>query len=156
MAVTIENQFGKQHLVLGLPRALLVPTLKQAIIDDPDGRPQFSEFPEKLDHYLIYNVLPRDKPLEREVALRDQFWHGEARVMFPRGFAVPVTKEHDGREYPIHNEEAHLVIYDLDPWRYFERPKTVRIANQFFEGYLKLFSCIGLAVPSRKLHVEGL
>ena len=152
--VTIKNQFDpdEQEIVLGRPWALLVPTRKEAIVTESDGRLRLSEFPEELDHFKVYRVREAP-PITRGVELADQFSTGSAKVTRLHYFAVPVIKKHKGEETPIQHETNHLAIYDLHR-RPLRRSKWVRVFNQFFDGYVRIKDSLGLAVPTAKLGWE--
>ena len=133
--VVIQNQFGTSKLILGRPFALLVPSRKQG-----------HQFPEKLDHYKLYEVL-EGEPLNKEVSLKDQFESDRTRVTCPIAFGVPVTKRHDNQEFPINNEKAHLAIYRITP-RPIQETRAAR--DQFGSKYLFFMRSIALAIPSVK------
>ncbi len=136
--VVVENQFGGQKILVGQARALLAPAQK---------RQRDSQFPADLDHYRLYWVLEAER-LDIEVPLEDQFGSEETIVIDPVAFGVPVEKEYRRSVSPVHNKEAHLVIY-----RTITRPqqqaKSVR--DQFGLRYLTFRRSVGLAVPSVKL-----
>ena len=139
--VTFENQFGKQKVVIGRALALLAPAQKV----EPG-----SEFPERLDHYKVYSAL-QGEPVNKAVELEDQFGRAEARVYYPRMFAVPVRKWFQGETSGINNERAHLAIYIINP-RAVEQVKPVR--DQFSRRYVQVFRSVLLAAPSVKLAWE--
>ncbi len=136
--VTFENQFGKQTVVTGRAYALLVPTQKVK---------RGSVFPEKLDHYKVYQVLDSEQ-VNKRVKLKDQFAATEARVYYPLFFAVPVRKWYEGQVYGVNNAKAHLAIYRIYP---DSLQKTIATRDQFSQRYLNLFRGVLLAAPSRKL-----
>ncbi len=137
--VYFENQFGDQKVIIGRPFRLLVPAAKRT----KEG----TLYSRELSHYKVYGVL-EGEALKKEVTLRDQFGGSESVVTYPYGFAAPAVKVHEGKEYPITNEEAHLVLYRLTPRR-MERGITV--GDQFGRYYVGVYQAILLAVPSRKL-----
>jgi hypothetical protein len=139
--VVVENQFGQQKILIGKPRALLAPAQKKE---------RGSQFPVELDHFKLYWVL-EGEPVNKSVALQDQFGSEEARVMHPVAFAVPVKKEYQGEVSPLHNEKAHLVIYRITP-RPWQQARAVR--DQFDRRYLFFLRSVGLAVPGVKLEWE--
>lgn len=145
--VTIENQFGKQVILTYDVRGLLVPALK---------RKPGSVFPRptklKLDHYKIYRVI-NVKRVDKSVKLEDQFHKREATVYHPVAFAVPVSKEHHGKVFPIHNSKAHLTIYQVEQSK--DMPDMIDARDQFgLHRYLKMGVSYLLAVPSKKLEVK--
>lgn len=136
--VTYENQFGKQEMYIGRTSAVLAPTWKV----EPG-----SSFPDKLDHYRVYQVL-QGEPVDTAVKVEDQFGSSQARVYYPRLFAVPVRKFYEGQTYGIHNDKAHLVIYIVYPGSV---EKTIQTRDQFSPRYLNLFRSVLLGAPSLKL-----
>ena len=136
--VEYENQFGQQKLVTGRSYALLAPAQK---------REKGSTFPEKLDHYKVYQVL-QGEPVNQAVKLETQFGSGEAKIYYPAFFAVPVRKWWEGQTFGIHNEKAHLVLYKIYP---APAEKTVVDRDQFGQRYLQVFRSVLLAAPSVKL-----
>ena len=103
-AVTLENQFGKFEIRTGTGYGLLVPTQKV----EPG-----STFPEALDHYKVYRLLDVEQIPNINLKLRDQFGASEARLRIPQYFAVPVKKRHGTQTIPIHNPNAHLLIFSI-------------------------------------------
>ncbi len=136
--VAFENQFGKQTVVTGRSYALLVPTQKA----EPG-----SVFPEKLDHYKVYQVL-QGEPVNKAVKLEDQFASGEARIYDPVFFAVPVRKWYEGRTFGVNNAKAHLAIYRIFP---DSVQKTILTRDQFSRRYQNVFRGVLLGAPSVKL-----
>ena len=136
--VAFENQFGEQKIYIGSACALLVPAQKV----EPG-----SQFPRKLDHYKVYKVLDFGAPVNKTVKLEDQFGGSEARVYYPRMFAVPVRKWFQGETFGINNEKAHLAIYNINP-RSVEQVKPVR--DQFSRRYVQIFRSVLLGAPSVK------
>jgi hypothetical protein len=140
--VGVGNQFGEQEILIGKPTALLAPAQKER---------EESQFPEGLDHFKLYWVLRGREPVDKDVALQDQFGieeMGQTRVMYPILFGVPVKKEHRGKVSPIHNEEAHLMFYRIMPWK-CKQSRGVR--DQFDGRDLTFLQSVLLAVPSVKL-----
>ena len=137
--VYFENQFGQQKVIIGSPVRLLVPAAKRT----REG----TLYSRELSHYKVYQVLQGEPP-KKEVTLRDQFGGSEAVVLSPYGFAAPAEKEHEGRKFPITNEEAHLVLYKLGPRR---MSKGITVADQFGKYYVGIYMVYLLAVPSIKL-----
>lgn len=136
--INYENQFGKGQLYTGRSYALLTPTWKLE---------KGSSFPEKLDHYKVYQVLHAE-PVNKSVKLKDQFGSREARVFYPRFFAVPVKKWAEGQTWGIHNEQAHLVLYIVQPG---PASKTVRTRDQFGSRVQHAMRSVLLGAPSVKL-----
>ena len=143
--VEIQNQFGRERIKTGQATALLVPAEKYE---------RGSKFPERLDHFLLYDVLDSrgDTRGERKrITLEDQFGRVRAEVLhyFPRFFAVPVKKRANGKTFGINNEKAHLAFY------FIAAPpleKTITVGDQFVnKRNLRLASRSGiLAVPTLK------
>lgn len=133
--VTIKNQFGTAKLILGEPFALLVPSQKQG-----------HQFPKRLDHYKVYRVLDGE-PINKGVSLNDQFENRDALIKWPVAFAVPVRKRHEGQDFQINNETAHLTMYRMTP----RSIDVTRISRDQFGRYLLAFIwSMALAVPSIK------
>jgi hypothetical protein len=141
--VVVENQFGRQGVIIGKPLALLAPALK---------REKRSQFPEGLDHYKVYWVL-EGEPVGKDVTLQDQFGREETRIADPIAFGVPARKEHGDKVSRIRNDNAHLMIYRISP-RSSPQAKVVR--DQFRLRYLYFLCSVRLAVPSVKLEWEEL
>lgn len=137
-AVLLENQFGRQKILTGSPRCLLVPAMKME---------KDSKFPKKLDHYKVFQVL-EGEPVGREVKLVDQFGKSKVKIAYPYGFAAPAEKKHGGRVFPVQNKKAHLVLYKITP-RKVEKSRIT--ADQFGKHQLNFYQSILLAVPSVKL-----
>jgi hypothetical protein len=141
--LSIDNQFGKQELVIGKPMGLLVPTEK---IEKGSG------FPRNLDHYKVYSVL-ESKPVERSVMLKDQFDSGKVRIGKPSHFCVPVLKKHK-KESPIVNEKAHITIYEIEPTKNYDL--VIRVRDQFGKRKVPIDKSALLGVPTLKLSFEVL
>jgi hypothetical protein len=135
--VDYENQWGRSQLITGRAYALLVPTWKVE---------QGHEYPEKADHYKLYQVL-QGEPINQEATLRDQWHEGRARIFDPIFFGVPVQKFHEGGTVPIQNERAHLVIYRVYPHTV---QKAVPTRDQFGQRYVNAFRHVLLGAPSLK------
>ena len=151
--VVVENQFGKQKVLIGAPVDLL--RRRQQALFAPAQKGDEGKFPVDLDHFKLYWVL-KGGPLDNEiVALQDQFGSEEVTVTDPVAFGIPVKKEYKGKVSPIHNEKAHLMIYRITPQ---SRPpvEAVAVLDQFDRHYLDFGESIGLAVPSVKLEWEEL
>jgi hypothetical protein len=141
--VEVANQFGEQEFVIYGVVGLLVPARKR---EKPGS--VFSN-PTKLDHYKVYNVIDRQEVVGKSFKFEDQFHTREAKVYDPVAFAVPVSKEHHGRVFPIHNMNAHLTIYKMKPSR--DMPDVIDARDQFgLHRYLKMGVSHLLAVPSKK------
>jgi hypothetical protein len=136
--VSYYNQFGLQTIKIGRAVALLVPTEKI----EPG-----SQFPQKLDHYKVYEVLSA-KDTNKGVFLVDQFTQEQNVAYRPAYFAVPVEKVHNGTIFPINNPEDHIVFYKLDPrdWSFFRNTR-----DQFNFNEMKTMWSDLLGVPSHKL-----
>ena len=137
--VTLENQFGKQTVWIASGVGLLVPTEKVE---------RGSAFPEALDHYKLYRVADFGSVLDVSVKLKDQFGSDEGKLRVPVVLGVPVVKRHGDKEYPIRNERAHLLVFDLTPRNI---QKTVRLRNQVANESVAVVRSAMLAVPSIKL-----
>lgn len=135
--VNYRDQFGRRRIVIGRKAAFLTPTHKVE---------RGSRAPEKLDHYVAYQVLDA-KPVNRAVKLRDQWGTTEARVMYPLFFAAPSRKWHAGETYGIKNAKAHLAIYRISP---SSIRKTARTRDQFGSRVVQAFRSVLLAVPCAK------
>lgn len=139
--VTFYNQFGLQTIKIQTAVALLAPAEKI----EPG-----SEFPQKLDHYKVYQVVSAE-PVNRQVTLRDQFVGTENFAHIARYFAVPVEKRHEDSYFPILNPEDHIVFYGLEPKEIQEYRPT---RDQFGAHDMKTRYCELLGVPSKKLAWE--
>ena len=145
LEVHLENQFGTQKILIYGVRAVLVPAQKASVILPT----RFSK-PTRLDHYKIYRVI-EGEPVNKPIDLEDQFHRRETGVDYPTGFAVPVTKEHHGKTFPIHNAKAHLTIYRMKPPSGDMR-HVINVRDQFGTyRYLKIGVSYLLGVPSKKL-----
>lgn len=142
--VYLENQFGEQKIVIGRAFRLLVPAAKRTR--------EMTLYSRELSHYKVYGVIEGEPP-KKEVKLEDQFGRSESPVLYPYGFAAPAEKEHEGKHYPIQNEQAHLVLYRLGPRR---MRKGITVADQFGRYYLGIYRPLLLAVPSIKLEWKEL
>ncbi|MFZ2070070.1 MAG: hypothetical protein WAV32_00365 [Halobacteriota archaeon] len=139
--VKVANQFGEQEIVIYGVVGLLVPARKRK------PRSVFSD-PTKLDHYKIYRVID-GQGVGESFRFEDQFHAREAKVYNPVAFAVPVSKEHHGRVFPIHNTNAHLTIYKVKPSK--DMPDVIDAHDQFgLHRALKMGVSYLLAVPSKK------
>jgi hypothetical protein len=103
--VVISNQFGRQTLILGQPRFLLVPSA-----------PKGAAISQKLDHYLAYEVLKASGPNISPVSLADDLLtSANVAVGKPKFFCVPVLKVHKDKKFPIHDPRDHLTVYEVAP-----------------------------------------
>lgn len=144
-SVTVANQFWKkgQELVIYEALAMLAPAQKRV----PGA--EFSK-PAKLGHYKIYHVLNETTVEGPPVKLADQFQDREAEVYRAVGFAVPVAKELQGKEFPIQNPKAHLTIFRTKHSN--EMPNVIDARDQFgTHRRLKMGVSYLLAVPSKKI-----
>ncbi|CAM2069159.1 hypothetical protein SCOR_27570 [Sulfidibacter corallicola] len=140
--VVVQNKFGTFDLTIGESFWLLVPTEKI----EPG-----SEFPHRLDHYKVYEVLQGER-VNKDVFIRDQFTSEGNVAMRPRYFAVPVEKLHDDKHFPINNPKDHIVFYDKDPiTRNFYRPTV----DQFGRKPMKTRVSELLGCASAKLFWEA-
>jgi hypothetical protein len=138
--VVAENQFGKCEFIIGSGYGLLVPTEKVE---------KGSALSQTLDHYKVYRVVDVVGQLpSARLTLKDQFGPGEVVLGPPRFFAVPVTKRHGDKQYPINNKQAHLLIYSITPKAI---RKSIKLRNQFTNGLaVRVLGSLMLAVPSLK------
>jgi len=138
--VSLENQFGKFKIRTGTGYGLLVPTHKV----EPG-----SAAPKTLSHFKVYRLAEVIAVPKASLKLSDQFGASEAKLMVPLYFAVPVLKNHAGKDYPIENERAHLLILSISPQ---DIQKEVRLRNQFTpnDAMVNVVRRIMLAVPSIK------
>ena len=137
--VVLENQFGRFDIRTGTGYGLLVPTQKVE---------RSSAFPEGLDHFKVYRLVDVEQVRERSLKLRDQFGSEEVRLRLPLFLAVPVTKRHVDKAYPIHNERAHLLIFSITTREVATR---IKLRNQFASGIaVAVVRSLMLAAPSVK------
>lgn len=141
--VKIENQFGEQKFRIGHAVGILVPAEKVE-----DGL----EFPKELDHYKCYRVLRGAEPVDKAVALADQFRKDEVKVGLPTMFCVPVVKRHGDKEYKINNEKDHLTFYAITATP--DTEKTKGVVDQFDKRKLRITRGVMLGVPTYKLAFE--
>lgn len=141
-AVILENQFGKQKIVLGQPRFLLAPTEKHE---------RGSAFPKNLDHYVAYEVTDAGS-INKTVSLVDQFGRDDkVLVRSAKFFCVPVTKIHDKKVFKIRNERDHLTVYDITPKAF---AKDLNTTDQFGNHKMSVTRSYQLGVPTLKLEVH--
>ncbi len=142
--VVIENQFGREVLVLGEPRLLLAPAIKQ-------GReaPKRVRLPTDVSHFKGYRVLRYRYHKIVSVRLKDQFDRRPVttRVYPPAYFCVPVEKWVGRRRHPLRNPREHLTIYPIMP-RWYREVRGVW--DQFKGDHLHNFYARALAVPTLK------
>ncbi len=137
--VVLENQFGKFDIRTGTGYGLLVPTQKVE---------RGSAFPEGLDHFKVYRLVDVEQVPETSVKLRDQFGGDEVKLRLPLFLAVPVLKRHGNKDYPIHNERAHLLIFSITTR---DLVKRVNLRNQFAKGIaVPVVRSLMLGAPSLK------
>jgi len=137
--VILENQFGKFDIRTGTGYGVLVPTQKV----EPG-----SAFPQELDHYKVYRLVDVEEVPHTVVKLKDQFGSSETPLRLPLYFAVPVTKRHETKDFPIRNKSAHLLIFSINV-RNVE--KKISLRNQFSRGAsVNVVRSVMLAVPSLK------
>ena len=144
-SVTVANQFWKkgQGLVIYDVVAMLVPAQKRM----PRG--EFTK-PAKLGHYKVYQVINEQQVGSPPVKLVDQFEEREAQIYRAVAFAVPVTKELHGKEFPIQNPKAHLTIFSVS--RSDDMPNVIDARDQFGTyRNLRMGASYLLAVPSKKI-----
>jgi hypothetical protein len=137
--VVRQNQFGKIQIWIGTGSGLLVPTQKVE---------RGSKFPEALDHYKIYPVVDGGKTLDLGLKLIDQFGTDKAKLRAPGFLAVPVAKRHSGKVYPIQDDRAHLLVFDITPHDF---EKKVQLQNQVANDSVVVVRSVMLATPSIKL-----
>jgi hypothetical protein len=143
--VVVENQFGKFDIRTGTGYGLLAPTQKLE---------KGSVFPDELDHYKVYRLLDVERVPGNGLTLRDQFRSEEVKLHLPLYFAVPVTKRHGDKTYPIHNTRAHLLIFSITT---SELEKTIKLRNQFSRGTsVGVVRSLMLGAPSLKLEWKPL
>ncbi len=131
-SVVIANQFGKQKLILGQPKFLLVPGAK--IGTAISGR---------LDHYLAYEVLDASGLDIKPVSLADEFVISpRVSVGRPRFFCVPVSKVHKEKKFPVRNPKDHLTVYEIAS----AKAGVFSISDQFgrfkFPNLVRKFLCV--------------
>jgi hypothetical protein len=135
--VLVENQFGVQDLTVWGPIGLAVPTQKEG-----------HEAPLRLDHYLVYSVIPGPYT-EVIVEVEDQFGDPIVVTVYQAiYFANPVKKTHGDITTDIFNPDDHFVIYQTNEGPF---DKQVGVANQFGDQILDISGPNYLAVPSQKL-----
>ncbi|MEO8496890.1 MAG: hypothetical protein ABI614_17605, partial [Planctomycetota bacterium] len=144
--VIFRNQFakgGKQKMIIGQPRFLLVPTKK---IHGDD------EFPiaKGLDHFKVYEVLEAE-PVPERVVLRDQFEREENEATKLVFFCVPVKKEFRDETTEITNERDHLTVYVIKPR---EQKIEIAVSDQLGENKLRITASQFLCLPTEKLEYE--
>lgn len=135
--VNYTDQFGRRRVYLGRKAGFLTPTLKVR---------RGGKFPEKLDHYVAYQVL-ESTPVDKAVKLRDQWGNTEAKVYYPLFFAAPSRKWHGQTVDGIQNAKAHLAIYRISP---SSIEKHANARDQFGRRVVHAFRRVLLAVPCDK------
>jgi hypothetical protein len=139
--IRLENQFGKQELIIDRLLFLLVPAQK---IEPGLG------YPDTLDHYKGYRVA-NGSSINRTVSLADQFdVEDSVPVLEPLVFCVPVLKKYGGRVEEIKNPQDHPTIYRIAGKEY---QIAREVLDQFFPRPIQLdiIRSQTLAVPSLKL-----
>ena len=140
--IRIRDQFGTRRLIVQESAALLVPTGWGKV-------PGEVGIPEGLDHYKVYKVAAGSK-VSKVVKLHDRLGATEARVLSPKYFAVPAEKIHQGESFPIHNEVAHLVLYEAAS---YTRKQNIQTRDQFASRVLSIVKSDLLAVPCLKIEL---
>ncbi len=135
--VNYRDQFGRRRVCLGRKAGFLAPTQKER----RGGR-----FPEGLDHYVVYQVL-ESTPVNKTVALRDQWGATKTKVHYPLFFAAPSRKWHAGQVDGIQNAKAHLAIYRITPTSV---EKTAKTRDQFGSRAVIAYRRVLLGVPCDK------
>ncbi len=146
-SVVVDNQFGRETLLVSGPVMLAVPTLKEE-----------HEPPYYLDHYLLWNVIDGED-VQEVVDLEDQ-WHKESDVEVHRPvyFANPAGKWGPDIDWSpsdpliLHNPDDHMVLYEIVGETF---QKDVSIQNQFHQtATFSVQEAKLLAVPSEKVSFE--
>jgi hypothetical protein len=163
-AVIVTNQFGKEQPLSTIKsKYLCVPSKKVIVQDDAQidevvlQQPDCSQVRCPLDHFKCYDVEHNHMPqvaekARRSLYLEDQFLGGRGMGLNQRLLCNPVIKLHDGKEFPIHRPEEHLVCYNLLSGSV---PKTVIVANQFGKQKLLVGRASHLCLPSEKYEVQS-
>jgi len=143
--VLVENQFGKQNLVVTKPDTLCTPAEKDGINSDLNG-----------DRMKCYRVVQKDGPrdfVSRVVTLKDQFETKETVVIKPVLLCNPVALDGD----PVTSPTCHQVCYRITDVAgqpdFVSVPITIR--DEFYDRSVNPFrgSCRQislLCVPSLK------
>ena len=146
--VEVNNQFGRQQLLVQGPIQLAVPTQKV--------EPWYHEPPVGLDHFLLYEVVQWIPDMTMYLAgLNDEFGtQSDVFGVWPIYFANPVRKtDASGMVTEIQDPQAHLIFYDMQGQVYSYPP--VQAVNQFGEQYFPVvWGPYHLAVPSQKISWE--
>ncbi len=136
--VIYDDQFGKEHKIqIGRLKAMLVPT-----------RCQGRGAPTDLDHYKVFTVINPEPELGVQIKVKGEFQNVETTVRGQRYFAAPCSKSHDGRDFPVMNEKAHLVFYLIEPTP--KEPDFVKLKDQFGRFRVALHTAHLFAVPYLK------
>lgn len=144
--VIYDDQFGKEHkIAIGRLVAMLAPT-KCGV--------SARKFPENLDHYKVFEVIGPEPPVNIQINLVGEFQSIQTTVSSQLYFAAPCTKSHQGREFKIQNEEAHLVFYGINV--NVQEPTFVKTKDQFGRFQVALHTPHMLAVPCLKQKWEEL
>jgi hypothetical protein len=137
--VDIDNQFGRERLVVTNRRFLVLPAGK----DNPD-------IPWR-NHYQCYDA--DGPPVGLQLVLADQFGLFDVVVLHPALFCNPVEKIRATGAYPIVNPEAHMTCYDLDP--IYPVLTGHNAFDQFGSWNIRPTNTRWLCVPTDKLTVIG-
>ena len=141
--VELDNQFGRQTLLLREAVALAVPTEKRI----PGPHP----FPLRLDHFRCYGAWGAFA--NTSVWLSDQFitpFTGHF-VLNPVSFCNPVQKRDvTGGVTPIQHPELHLTCYSMTR---VDNTRDVSTRNQFGAQALEAGVSDRLCVPTLKVSV---
>jgi hypothetical protein len=143
--VQVENQFGKQNLVVTRTDTLCTPAEKNGIVSDLNG-----------DRMKCYRIRQKDGPRDFvpiTVKLKDQFETKQTVVIKPELLCNPTELDGD----PITSPTCHLVCYrikDVEGQPEFV-PVPVTVRDEFYDRSINPFrgSCRQislLCVPSLK------
>ncbi len=138
--VEYEDQFGESEILLGRLVALLVPTQNCSGGHSP---------PDELDHFKVFEIVRANGPLGVKADFDGEFGATTTLLRERRYFGVPCVKRHAGREFEIHNEKAHLVLYRIDPDP--AEPQLVRTRDQFGRHQFDLATAHLVGAPCLKL-----
>jgi hypothetical protein len=142
------NQFTndkEEELIIDNLIGLLVPTRKHL---------DHGEFPEKLDHYTIYEVS-KNINVNKDIVLRDQFEMSTFSKLTLYGFCVPCLKRREIDkekiiDYQYNNPHEHLAIYNI-PASKKPLNKKIETNNQFGYDSFIVLGQICLLVPTIKI-----
>ena len=144
--VTVENQFGRQVLLIGSYRYLFTPAGKET------GGNVY-ERPKDLDHYMLYEILEQEGAKPATVTLTDQFIEGmPTAVATPKYYGVPANKQHGGMDFEIQDSYTKLVFFQIDPLGPNPLPDTTVVSDdQLGVHELDFRGRVYLGVPSKML-----